>query len=82
MKDPGKNSRCLSVLSGTAVNKSVGQVQTAGNLCKYGSFDIREPVYQAVSFCVFCSGLFCEDQGSMIAEVNATPMSALENKKI
>ena len=31
MKDPGKNSRCLSVLSETAVNKSVGQVQTAGD---------------------------------------------------
>ena len=141
MKDPGKNSRCLSVLSETAVNKSVGQVQTAGDqkhpehiscghqarekeasensserteqggqdriyhrclplhqvlllknrgkkqenpgdLCKYGSFDIREPVYQSVSFYAFCSGLFWEDQGSMIAEVNATPMSAFENKKI
>ena len=31
MKDPRKNSRCLSVLSETAVNKSVGQVQTAGD---------------------------------------------------
>lgn len=31
MKDLGRNSRCLSVLLETAVNKSVDQVQTAGD---------------------------------------------------
>ena len=31
MKEQGKKSGCLSVLSETAVNKSVGQVQAAGD---------------------------------------------------
>ena len=42
MKDPGRNSRCLSVLSETAVNKSVGQVQTAGNLFRMRKKYMRE----------------------------------------